>query len=568
MQLPPSAGLSIVATLASLGVAVFAWRRRPTPGADFVTAFSLGAAIWTGGNALQTASTTLYDKLFWVDVQYVGIAVVPLAWFAFACEYADREEWTDARTLALVGTPLVLTVALAWTNEYHHLIRTSSAVVTVRGNAMLERTFGPAFWASWVYSNLVTGIGTILLLRKVVRARRIYRRQAFAILGGTTVPWVASGTFYNGLTSLEPEVFFSVSSVAFAYAIAQYDLLDVVPVGRDTVVEEMDDCVLVLDGDDRVVDANPAASRVFGWPDADAAIGRPIAETDVPHAQLLDARATGRSASGTPDGNPPGVVALEDDDGDRRYFDVRRSALSDLASSAAGTVLILRDVTELKRQETRLERKNDRLERVGETIAHDLRNPLNVAQGRLELAMESDAPDEHLAEIETAHERMDAIIGKLLAMAREEAADPDGRVELRQVASDAWRTVETGDATLELACDDAAVLADGDELASLFENLFRNSVEHGGDGVTVRVGELDDGAGFYVEDDGAGLPDDGRDCLFESGYTTRTGGTGVGLTVVGDVADRHGWTVEATDGDAGGARFELRGVETAPAPAQ
>jgi PAS domain S-box-containing protein len=555
MQVPPSVGLSVVAALVSISVAAFAWRRRPTPGSRPVAAFSVGTAVWTGGNALQAATTTVYNKLFWVDVQYLGITLVPLAWFAFACEYTDREEWADRRTLALLAGPFALLVVLAWTNDYHHLVRTSSEVVTVRGNAVLRRTFGPAFWLGWIYSNAVTGVGTILLLRKVIRSQRIYRRQAFAVLGGTTVPWVASGLFYNGLTSLEPEVFFSVSGVAFAYAIAQYDLLDVRPIGRNVVIEEMDDGVLVLDHEDRIVDTNPAASRVFGWSDVESVIGRPITDVVPGTEQFYDPN-VGRASD---------ALTMAVGDGTRRCFDVRRSPLSDEAGATAGTAVILRDVTERKRQEARLERQNERLEEVGSTIAHDLRNPLSVANGHLELARETgtDSASEHLEKIDAAHDRMEDIIDEVLDMARGEEPAADGRVPLREVAESAWENVETGDGHLAFEGAEVGLVADDRRLTSLFENLFRNSIDHGGPGVTVRVGVLDGRAGFYVEDDGPGVPEDVRERVFERGFTTAEEGTGVGLAVVSDVAETHDWDVAATENEAGGARFEVRGVELA-----
>jgi PAS domain S-box-containing protein len=529
-------------------------------------AFTLGTAVWTGGNALQAGSTTVYNKLFWVDVQYLGIMLVPLAWFAFACEYTDREEWADRRTLALLASPLALLVVLAWTNDYHHLVRTSSEVVTVRGNAVLRRTFGPALWLGWIYSNVVTGVGTILLLRKVVHSQRIYRRQAFAVLGGTTVPWVASGLFYNGLTSLEPEVFFSVSGVAFAYAIAQHDLLDVRPIGRNVVIEEMDDGVLVHDHEDRIVDANPAANRLFGWSDVESVIGRPITDV-IPEAEQFCDPNVGRSSD---------ALTVEFGDGTRRYFDVRRSPLSDEAGATAGTAVILRDVTERKRQEARLERQNERLEEVGRTIAHELRNPLSVADGHLELAREvgTEPANEHLERTAAAHDRMEDIIEEVFDMARGEEPTVDERVRLRDVAESAWRNVETGGGDLAFDGDDVELVADERQLTSLFENLFRNSLDHGGSDVTVRVGVLGDsnpgspasrgdGDGFYVEDDGPGVPEDVRERVFERGFTTADAGTGVGLAVVSDVAEAHGWEVAVTESEAGGARFEVRGVELA-----
>jgi hypothetical protein len=136
------------------------------------------------------------------------------------------------RTLvALAIVPAVL-IGLSVTNQYHHLVRETSRVVAEGDAVVLQRTFGPAFWLAVVYSNLVNGVGTLLLVRKLVRSRQLFRGQTLAILTGVTVPWAAATLFYNGLSPVEPEVFFSVTGLAFAVAISRYGLLDVVPVGR------------------------------------------------------------------------------------------------------------------------------------------------------------------------------------------------------------------------------------------------------------------------------------------------------------------------------------------------
>ncbi|WP_135829940.1 histidine kinase N-terminal 7TM domain-containing protein [Halorussus halobius] len=545
MQFTPSAAASILATVVSLGVATFGWYRRDAPGALPVAAFTGAAAIWTGGNALQAASATLSAKLFWVDVQYVGLVAVPVAWFAFACEYTGREEWADRRTLAVLVVPMVATLGLAWTNDYHHLIRTSSEVVTVGGNAMLDRTFGPAFWVAWAYSNLLTGVGTLVLVYGMLRSRKLYWRQTLAVLSGVTVPWLAATLFYNGLSTVEPETYFAVSGLAFAYAINRYELLDVAPVGRRTVVEQMDDPVLILAPDGRVVDANPAAARLFGWESVDGVVGRAVTDACASFPAVLAWYSSGESA---------GEVAVEAADGRQRHFDIWTSSLGDDAERPPSRVLVFRDVTALKRQ-------NERLERVGHTIAHDLRNPLNVAQGRLELARaDGTDADADLERVADAHRRMADIIDDVLAMARDEDAGRADRRSLRAAAERAWATVDTADATLAFDGDPGSVEADGSQLASAFENLFRNAVEHGSADATVRVGALDDG-GFYVADDGPGIPERDRESVFEHGFTTRDDGNGVGLAVVADVAGRHGWRVAVTDGEDGGARFEFRNSE-------
>jgi len=212
----------------------------------------------------------------------------------------------------------------------------------------------------------------------------------------------------------------------------------------------------------------------------------------------------------------------------------------------------------LERRERELERQNERLERFAGIVSHDLRNPLNVAQGWLDLAREE--PDgEHLDRIAAAHERMEALIEDLLALAREGGTVGELRfVDLSDAAETCWATVATGDATL-VARTDRTIRADPDRLRQLLENLFRNAVEHGGEDVTITVWDLDDG--FYVEDDGPGIPADERGAVFEVGHSTAQGGTGFGLSIVERIADVHDWTVRLADDADGGARFEVTGVE-------
>jgi signal transduction histidine kinase len=221
----------------------------------------------------------------------------------------------------------------------------------------------------------------------------------------------------------------------------------------------------------------------------------------------------------------------------------------------------LRERTEaLTARERELERKNDRLEEFASVISHDLRNPLNVAQGHLELAREG-IESEHLDTVADAHDRMGRLIDDLLTLARQGETISDTRaVDLADLGSACRQSLATTEATLSVTVD-RAVAADRDRLRQLLENLLRNSVEHGGAGVTITIGELDGGDGFYVEDDGLGIPADARDQVFESGYTTSESGTGFGLRIVKQIAEAHGWDVRVTDGEDGGARFEFSGVE-------
>jgi signal transduction histidine kinase len=205
------------------------------------------------------------------------------------------------------------------------------------------------------------------------------------------------------------------------------------------------------------------------------------------------------------------------------------------------------------------------IDRVASVISHDLRNPLDVAKARLRAGREMDDGGEHLEHVEQAHDRMERIIQDVLTLARgEEVIEPEETADLGDLAKDAWATVETNGASLRVADSLPSTVADRDRVKRLFENLFRNAVEHAGDDVEITVGRVDDQtSGFYVADDGPGIPTDRRSEVFDPGYSSHDHGTGLGLAIVRRIADVHGWSVSVTESADGGARFEMRDVEPA-----
>ncbi|GAA0194416.1 PAS domain S-box protein [Halobaculum roseum] len=221
-------------------------------------------------------------------------------------------------------------------------------------------------------------------------------------------------------------------------------------------------------------------------------------------------------------------------------------------------VAIDRDISERTARERELVDRNERLDRFTSVVSHDLRGPLAVARGNLSLVAE-ETDSEHVAAVENALDRMDALTDDLLTLAREgEDAMTVEPIRLGELVGACWGTVSTGDATLAVESD-AVVEADRDQLRQLLENLIRNAVEHVGEEVTVSVGRTD--GGFYVADDGPGIPPAERDTVFEAGYSTADGGTGFGLNIVEQIADAHGWRVRVDESGAGGARFEFAGVD-------
>lgn len=240
--------------------------------------------------------------------------------------------------------------------------------------------------------------------------------------------------------------------------------------------------------------------------------------------------------------------------------EVNLGLIQDEEGEHLGTAGVIRDLTEHKVRERRLERQNEQLDAFASIVSHDLRNPLNVARGHLELAQE-DCDSEHHEAIGRAHERMDVLIEDLLSLARAEQTPTEpSTIELAEFVRDCWQSVDTKAGSIDVRTE-ATIEADETRLRQLLENLFRNAVEHAGDDVTVTVGDIDDG--FFIEDDGPGIPEADRERVFEAGYSTTQEGTGFGMGIVKQVVDDHGWQIDLTRAENGGASIEITGVRGA-----
>ena len=320
-----------------------------------------------------------------------------------------------------------------------------------------------------------------------------------------------------------------------------------------TVIEQSHDAVTIHQ-DDGYVFVNARATELFGRDEAD------ILETDVNDIVHPDDHDKLTSVAGN-------TAAV----GDRETFEarvqrpdggVRHCEFSTTVITYQGEPAVLasiRDITQRKERERELERQNERLDEFAGVVSHDLRSPLNVARGSLDLARETD-DSEHFDRAEDALDRMEALVEDVLALARQgQLVDETEPVALADVTGEAWDSVEAPDATVDDDVGDARVAADRGRLLELFENLFRNAVEHGGEGVSVTVSTLPDG--FAVEDDGPGIPGGAGDDVFDRGFTSTEDGTGFGLAIVREIAEAHDWRVEAVPSEGGrGARFEVTGA--------
>jgi PAS domain S-box-containing protein len=327
----------------------------------------------------------------------------------------------------------------------------------------------------------------------------------------------------------------------------------------ETMVETVGDIVYTLDEDYYFTTVTGAAADLTGYT-CEELEGKNLSLL-LPEAEIERGREYRKKVISGEIETGSIEVELHRKDGTVRPVEFRYRRLP-FDDDFRGTAGVVRDISERVEQERELRRQNERLEEFADIVSHDLRNPLNVAKGRVELARD-ECDSDHLDEVADAHARMETLIDETLQLAKQgRTVSTTEPIRLATIADDCWEMVATKESSLERP-ETGTIHGDPDRVRQLLENLFRNSVEHGGDSVTVRVG-LVGADGFFVEDDGPGIPEDERDTVFDSGYTTGETGTGFGLAIVEEIADAHEWAIRATERDAGGARFEITGVDVEP----
>ncbi|MFB6253878.1 MAG: PAS domain S-box protein [Halobacteriaceae archaeon] len=323
----------------------------------------------------------------------------------------------------------------------------------------------------------------------------------------------------------------------------------------EQIVQMMNDGVVIAhDGDIKFT--NPRFSELIGY-SQDELVDMPMDEFMAPEYRDI-VQQYHRACSADKDGELSDLYEIEiiSNDDERIPIEINVSPIQHDGEPA--TLSLVREITARKERKQELKRQNERLEEFANIISHDLRNPLNIAEGRLELAQE-ECDSIHLAGIEDAHERMETLISDVLTLAREgQRVDDKEPVNLKNTVNRCWSNVETDNADIDINTN-KEILADYTRLQELLENLIHNAVEHGGDDMTVTIGDLDNG--FFVSDDGPGIDEENRDDVFDAGYTTTENGSGLGLQIVKQIAEAHGWRITLTESKEGGARFEFTGVE-------
>lgn len=353
------AALLLMATLASSVAASIVWQRRRSPGARSLLAFLASLFVWAFTYAIYwlTPAENSGARIFWLDATYLGVVWAPPTFLLFTLHYIQREHWATRRLALLLTIEPLLTLLILWTDPLHGLF--FAGLRTPDSSSIFEG--GPWFWIHIVYSYGMLLIIYILLVQHYRRARDHFRRQAGTILFAVTLPWVGNITSLVDLNPLHgldlTPLTFTLTGVILTYALFYQRLLDLVPVARDRVVERMLEPVFVVDMQQRIIDLNPAASRLLERVKPEAAsqaLGTMLSVYFPDWGQWIS------SESG------PHEIAVGGA-GQQLYYEPLISSLHDARGQQQGQMILLNDITRHKEAQHALKQSEEKYARAFQT---------------------------------------------------------------------------------------------------------------------------------------------------------------------------------------------------------
>lgn len=547
--------LLLVSALLTGILSAYAWHRRSaSPVTGYAACFLAAIALYVGGYAMELGATDLGSVLFWVRVEYLGIAVVPPLVIGMVLEYTGQGRYLTRPFLAaLFAVPAVTLVLVMAMHPLHY-----ATVGLDVGGAVPRFTFaaGPWYYVNALYALVAEMAAVALLVLAYLRsAHAIYRQQMLILLIGAGIPIAAHIAYLTGLSPV-PRIDLTpfalpVTAAAFTVGVVLYQLFDLAPAAHSMVFERIPIGVLVVNGTGQVVEANPAATELLAL-DNCSPVGLQLEEAAQRFPALPGAVKT------------PGETEVHDT-GRTRTAVVSTVPLADGPNSTVGTVVLIRDVTlhrsaedSLARKTADLEAANRRLSLLATFTRHDLANHLVALEGYLSLLREEPRGPSTPELVE----RLAAAVGRvrvLSAFMRDYPAigvQPPLWLEARATAGRAARGVGLGDVVLDNRLPDVAVLADP-LLERVFAALIENAARHGGGATRVLLGaeEADDAVVLVVEDDGAGVPWTDKERIFERGFGQNTG---LGLFLAREILASMEMTIAETGVPGHGARFEIR----------
>lgn len=539
-------GLLYVGILVSVGAGIYCFHRRGVRGGAPLALMFVGLGLWILSDIIQFHTPTDPAPQFGAQLRLLGPDITVVGLLLFGLAYTGRDELLRPSVYALLAIKPAITMLFALTTHLDLIVDVTASEVPTVGYVFADT---PYFVAYTLYNWLFTVTALVLLAHMMVKARYGYQRQILALSFGITVPFLLNISYHAGLTPYDlTSSSFLVFGLIFAYATFRLRLMDAIPVARQTVIEEMDDMVIVLDESANIITVNSVVRAQF---DIESALTGASATTLFENGQLEELQRGDRLES------VPITIADE-----TRYFDVNKSRVKDYRGNLIAEVLVCRDITEKKRKEEELRHREQDLELLKDLqsrfLRHNLRNELNVVRLHAQHMKEDGDPDD------------EAIYAEILAKTGELIEWSDKARRIEQLIEEEERTAIDADAELEsiietMADEHAAVdfradltAATSVEAIPQLENALENVVDNAAryntatdPQVVISSRRVHDHVEIEVTDNGPGIDEDELAAIREGKEQPLTHGSGLGLWLLYWVMDKSDGDLQFETGDGG-----------------
>ncbi len=561
----------LINTFFAVALAIAALRRRHTPGAAAFAGVMLAASIWSLAQFFEAGTDTVASKVFWSQIQYIGVVAVPPLWLLFAVRYSRSHLLDGARVYLLWIIPLI-TLALVWTNPLHSLVWTQIELLPGDQNVAVF-THGLWFWMFAVFAYSMVIGGSALLVRACLNAPRVRQYQTAALVAGALAPLVANVIYlmqWSPLPGIDLTAFaFTFTGLLYLPTLFGLGVLDLTPVAREAVVEQMSDAVLVVDASGRIADLNASVAALLGV-NTQSWLGVPFTEAlaAFPELAALGGAEAPEQSVITLSANPP------------VYLSAQRTTLKDGKARPIGTLLLLRDITQVKVAELHafdlaLEHERVRLlSRFIRDASHEFRTPLAVVNTSLYLMDRQTDPAQQRTQrdkIAAQVDHLNTLLEDMLTMSKLDDREPLALsdVDINALLTDIVRSASLSSSrrptvSLDLAEGLRPVRGDAAQLQRALDSLFSNAIQYTAEGGAIQIATRERGDFILItlQDTGIGIDHGAQSRIFERFFRSddahTTTGLGLGLPIARAIIEAHGGMIEVQSTPGQGSTFTLQ----------
>lgn len=574
---------SIMSIIISSIMAYLFWKRHSSPGALTMSILMLSATEWALTDLLSAISNGFEVKVFWDSLDYLGIVSLPVLWFIFSIQYTRQEKLLKRRYYYLLSIIPIITLIMIFTNKLHHLFTFNIRTELLYSSSiwLVVYDFGIWFWVHTFYSYSLIIIGMIILFRRLIGLHKVYQKQAIIMIVAVLIPFIGECLYLLGLgpsKALDTTTFsFSIAGALLFIGMFRYKILDLIPIAREAVIESMDDLIIVLDTQNRIIDLNSSGRNIFGK-GYENSIGLPISEV------LKDQKLLFEENPGKLKYNEEVTLKIDDK---RNYYEMKVSPLFNKKNVLVGSFIILSDITDLKVTMEELnnakvvaESANRAKSEFLATMSHEIRTPINGIIGMAELLESANLTTQEKENLDTLKYSADSllhIINEILDFSKIEA----GKMEIENIGFNLRNLIlhisktfssnrKQDQISFTYQVDESVpefMLGDYQKLRQVLTNLLSNAFKFTEKGKIeikvdcIRNSSIDTLLMFSVSDTGIGISQNKINSLFQSFHqldsstTRKYGGTGLGLSIVKNLIELMGGSIEAQSEEGKGSRF-------------